>query len=325
MALHRRILIGLMLASCGAWGLCVPAAASAAPQPNQMSLAAGSAPVVLTASAPVQGGDVVTTWTGDGLVVKAAGAPGSVLSVTKTGTNSAVVSVTPPAGSSDSSEAYDTAGRSVYWDALAVGDSAAQAATAARSAGVAVPGVTSTPTSTALTAASSIFNSACASIEGDKVGDFDVIDGQSCLVQSWLQTGSGTCGCWYSANTITSTGYSISGDQNITQLQGWYCYCNGYTYTRVAWAPAATRSEGNPTTYTLSATYGGFGASVSETQYPQTLAPYFPNGENEAAFGSTWNGSNDNYTYDAANSVAIVHTGVGSPGAATDWVGIGWD
>jgi hypothetical protein len=50
----------------------------------------------------------------------------------------------------------------------------------------------------------------------------------------------------------------------------------------------------------------------------------FPNGYNNAAFGSHWSGANNDDTYDAANSVALVNPGVGSPGAASVSVQIWW-
>jgi hypothetical protein len=171
-------------------------------------------------------------------------------------------------------------------------------------------------------AAASIFNSACATVYGDQQGAVDVITGTSCLVQRWVQTGAGNCGCWYSSNTITSTGESIATYQNITQLSAYNCYCNGHSYTTVGWSPSASHPVGTPTTYTLSAFWGPFSASVQETEYPGTLSPYGPSG---GQFGSTWNGSNDDYTYDSANSVSLVHTCVYCTGDAYDYVGIGWD
>lgn len=299
-----------------------PAAlASSNPPVEPMSLAAGSLPLVLTRSVPIQGGDVATTWSGSGVVVKAAGPPGSVVNLQQIAPHRAVVSVMPPAFATDSAQAYAQAGRSIYSDALAVGDTPTQAAAVARSMGAAAPGA-----SNPLVASGSIFNSGCANVNGDYLGNgLYAIIGQACIIQRWLQTGSGGCHCWYSSNSVQGTGYSDSGDTDITQLQGWYCYCNGHTYTRDAMSPQTPINVGSPTTYTLTATWLGFGVSISESQYPQTLKPYWPNGIENAAAGSTWNGSNKNYISDAANSVAIVNPGVGSPGAAGVYVGVGWN
>ena len=122
------------------------------------------------------------------------------------------------------------------------------------------------------------------------------------LQQSYLESKPGA---YYLDNQVTSTGYTVlTGFDDLTRLTGSYCWCNnGYTYTRVGWSPASTITKGSPATYTLSASWGAFSISVQEMQYPETLSPNFPSGISEPAFGSQWNGSNNNYTYDSANSV----------------------
>lgn len=301
--------------------LLTPTMASAAVGPVSMTAAATGTPLTLTNTEALPGGDVATTWTApDGSVVKAAGLPGSVVSLTTT-INGLVASVAPPPNAPDSIQAYNASGRSLYAEATAVGFSASAARSMALADGAAVP-ATANGASLPASSAGTIFNSNCATVWGGPDPDVKNIYGHSCLVQTWLQTGAGNCGCWYSSNKITTTGYS-EGTPNLTQLQGWNCYCNGHSYTTVAWAPSATRNEGTPTTYTLTAGFGGLSTSIQETQYPATLKPIVgkPSG---GSFGSQWNGSNGHYTEDSANSVAIVHTCVYCTGDSTARVGIGW-
>lgn len=308
----------------GCAGVCATpalAAADTTPTTGQpmplMSLAPGSLPFTLTQSANVPGGHVATTWSGPGgVVVRAAGDPGSTVDVVQTGPNSFDATVTPPPSAPSSAASYAASGSSVYYDARAVGDTPAEAAAAANSAGASVPGSPSSSTPSAMASSGSIFHSNCATEY--KYGG--LISTKACVVQKWLQTGSGSCGCWYSSNTVTSSGTAQSGDR-LYSLRASFCYCNGYAYRTVGWSPSASRSVGSPTTYTLTAIFGPFSASVQETQYPGTLNPNWPNGTNNAAFGSDWNGSAGNGSSVSANSVALVNPGVGSPGDASARVG----
>lgn len=166
-----------------------------------------------------------------------------------------------------------------------------------------------TSTNSTASTSASIFNSGCSYSSGGG------ISGEACVQQSWLEQKPGA---YYVENQVTTSAIANSGD--ITALTGYYYWGNGDVYTRVGWSPSAQISEGSPTTYTLSAAADGFAASVSETQYPATLNPYFPNGQGQSAFGSLWNG-NVSGAYVSANSVAIVHLGAGATGDCS--VGIG--
>lgn len=139
----------------------------------------------------------------------------------------------------------------------------------------------------------------------------------TCLEQKWLQTGSGSCGCWYSDNNITS---SNEGYSPLWYADAYFCYCNGYSYRRTQWAPAGDIYNTSPNTVTqtvsFSSPWGGY--SVSETQGANSVTfPYFPNDPTNAGFGAEWSG--DSPIADvivSASSNAIVNPGVGSPGAA---------
>jgi hypothetical protein len=286
-----------------------------------MALATGSVPMTLVHAASVRGGDVSTTWDANGAQVRSAGLPGSRVSLAITGRNSLEAWTDPPSAAAPTPQKYAKSGRSVYWDALAAGMSKAEAIQTTLALGDRLPGaahVSATPKF--LTA--NIFNSVCTSTTGYVDGNAAVF-GTACLQQSYLETKPGA---YYLDNQVTSTGYTLlRAFDDITRLTGAYCWCNnGYTYTRVGWSPSSTITKGNPTSYTLSASWGVFNVSVQETQYPETLSPYFPSGISQPAFGSQWNGSNNNYTYDDANSVAIVHEGPGAPGPARVIVGISW-
>lgn len=290
------------------------AAAATGASADSMTLAPNSLPLTLEQTAPIAGGDVVTTWTGGGLQVKVAGRPGSSVQVTQSATGASVV-VSAPAGASLTTQQYANSGRSLLAEQQAVDPEAALANPILAAAAAVRPKAVAA-------AANGPFNTVCADVNSG--GSLPINEGSACLVQTWLQTGSASCGCWYLSNVITSTGVNYSTDTDLTNLSAWYYWGNGHTYTRGGWQPSATINEGSPTTYTLSAAYGGFGASVQELQYPATLSPQFPNTMANAAFGSNWYGSNNDYTYDSANSVAIVNTGVGSPGAANVGVGLQW-
>ncbi len=167
-----------------------------------MTLAPGSVPLTLTQSAYVPGGHVATTWTGDGLVVHAAGDPGSTVDVVQTGPNSFEGTVSPPPSALIFGTSDAASGGSVYYDAEAVGDTSAQGAAAATAAGVSTPGSPSLSTASPAASSGSIFHHNCVNMY--KYGG--LISAQACVVQKWVQTGSGSCGCWYSSNTVTSTG-----------------------------------------------------------------------------------------------------------------------
>lgn len=128
------------------------------------------------------------------------------------------------------------------------------------------------------------------------------------------------------SNQNTTSGISAISNEPLSGLDGYYAWGPEPApshYTRVSWSPSSTIDEGNPTTYTLSASYDGFGASVQETQYPESLSPIFPTGTENAAFGSTWSGSNVG-DYVAANSVALVNMANGSEPNTYPYVGFSY-
>jgi hypothetical protein len=319
---RKAILIGLagsvaaaaaMLSVPAATALAAPAAGSA------MALATGSVPMTLVHQTQVRGGDVATTWRAGGLhgmEVRAAGLPGSRVALAMVSRDSAKALVAPPASASMTPGQYAKSGRSVYWEALAVGMSKAQAVKTTLALGDRLPAaahVSATPK----VITPDIFYSACTTTYA---GIYDEFYGTACIQQSYLESKPGA---YYLNNQVTTSGASEIPGWPLTQLRGNYCWCGtGYTYTRVGWSPSGTIYEGNPVTYTLTASGGGFSASIQESQYPETLTPIFPSGVSEPAFGSEWSGSNYYPVVDSANSVAIVHEGPGAPGPADVVVGI---
>ena len=300
-------------------------AMAAAPAASAMTLAAGSAPMTLTSTARIAGGDVSTTWKANGAEVRSAGLPGSRVSLARTGKDSLRASTAPPATATASPARYARSGRSVYWDALGAGMSKAAAVKMTLAMGDRLPAAAHVSAVPTITMTANIFNSVCTTTYGG--APYNIIWGTACLQQSYLETKPGA---YYLNNQVITSGASgyqsgVYLSEPLTLLYGNYCWCgNGYTYTRVGWDPTVTRPEGSPTTYTLSATYDGLGTSLSETEYPATLTPIYPSGVNEPAFGSEWQGSQENETVVAANSVAIVHEGPGAPGPARVVVGIRW-
>lgn len=320
----RTVLVGLGGSAAAVAALLVAPAGTALAAPaaaSPMALAAGSVPMTLAHAASLPGGDVSTTWEANGAEVRSAGLPGSRVSLAITGKHSLKAWTDPPSAAGSSPEQYARSGRSVYWDALGAGMSKAEAVKTTLALGDRLPAAAHVSAAPKFLT-SNIFNSVCTTTSGSFNG-YRGIHGTACLQQSYLETKPGA---YYLNNQVTSTGYTeFGGYINLTKLSGSYCWCNnGYIYTRVGWSPSGTVSVGSPTTYTLSASGAGFGVSVQETQYPESLSPLFPSGISQPAFGSQWNGSNNNYTYDAANSVAIVHEGPGAPGPARVVVSISW-
>ena len=319
---RRAVLVGLAgSAACVSALIAAPAGnALAAPAgASRMALAAGSMAMTLVRETPVRGGDVATSWANgaDGVAVRSAGLPGSRVGLAATGRDSAKAWTAPPvAAARMTPEQYAKSGRSVYWDALAAGMSKAQAVKATLQLGDRLPAaahVSATPN--AITP--NIFYSACTTTYA---GPYDTFWGTACIQQSYLESKPGA---YYLNNQVTTSGGSQVSGWNLVKLSGNYCWCgNGYVYTRVGWSPSGSISKGNPTTYTLTASGGGFSASIQESQYPETLNPIFPSGFSEPAFGSQWLGSNTAPTVNDANSVAIVHEGPGAPGPANVVVNI---
>ncbi len=320
---RRTVLVSLAGAAATAAALSVAPAgtALAAPAASPMALAAGSVPMTLVHAASLRGGDVSTTWEANGAEVRSAGLPGSRVFLAITGRHSLKAWTDPPSAAAPTPEQYARSGRSVYWDALAAGMSKAEAIRTTLALGDRLPAAAHVSAIPKFRTPN-IFNSVCTTATGYVDGHAAVF-GTACLQQSYLESKPGA---YYLDNQVTSTGYTLlTGFDDLTRLTGSYCWCNnGYTYTRVGWSPTSTITKGSPTTYTLSANWGGFSISVQEMQYPETLSPNFPSGISEPAFGSQWNGSNNNYTYDSANSVAIVHEGPGAPGPARVNVAISW-
>jgi hypothetical protein len=302
----------------GAIALCLAQAGTAVAAPAATAtLTAVGVPMTLVHSVAIRGGDVATTWKAGGVEVKTVGLPGTTVWMRR-GPDSAQASAVPPSSAARITPAqYARSGRSVYWEALAAGASKAEAVRMTLALGDSLPAAAHVSAVPKFRAAG-IFYSACTTAENETV----LVYGTACLQQSYLETQPGA---YYLDNQVTSSGSSeLFNNVDLTQLQGSYCWCdNGYTYTRVGWSPSGTIYEGNPVTYTLSASGAGFTVSVQEDQYPQTLSPIFPSGVSEPAFGSAWDGSN-NFIVDSANSVAVVHEGPGSPGPADVVAGISW-
>lgn len=231
-------------------------------------------------------GDVATTWLGASGTVEARGAgpAGSqavvspaISSVTSQGaaiysTSAELVVPQPPAGTSLTTiaEEYAASGPSVYWDAIGAGATPAVAAEMTEADGLSVPSAPGPTTTDVTPDGGTIYNSACIT---KYAGIDDLIQAEMCVVQSYLQQGPAI----YVENQNTTSGISAISNEPLSALDGYYAWGpTGGTYNRVGWSPAATISEGTPTTYTLSASYGGFGASVQETQYPDTLWAHLP-------------------------------------------------
>jgi hypothetical protein len=297
-------------------GAALAAPAGASP----MVLAAGSIPMTLVRQAPVPGGDVATTWQAGGahgVEVRSAGLPRSRVALAAVGRDSAKAWIAPPASAAAMSPArYAKSGRSVYWDALAAGMSKAQAVKTTLELGDRLPAAAHVSAAPKVITPN-VFYSACTTTHA---GIYKEFYGTACIQQSYLESKPGA---YYLNNQVTSSGGSEIQGFPLVKLSGNYCWCgNGYTYTRVGWSPSGSIYEGNPTTYTLTAAWDGFSASIQETQYPQSLNPIFPSGVSEPAFGSQWLGSDTSPVVDSANSVAIVHEGPGSPGPANVIVSI---
>jgi hypothetical protein len=92
----------------------------------------------------------------------------------------------------------------------------------------------------------------------------------------------------------------------------------------VQWAPSITKDVGNPQTYSVGVSYDGVSVSVSQTVYPNEIAPVLQqyNGAYPTSFGTEWTGDEggntvkgspaadpanvwDSGSIDAGSSVAI--------------------
>lgn len=322
----RRALL-LSVAGSLAWAAVLSAApagmAVAAPAATSpMALAAGSVPMTMVSATRIRGGDVATTWRTNGphgVEVRSAGLPGSEVDLATASRDSATARIAPPASAAAMTpRQYAKSGRSVYWEALAAGMSKAQAVKTTLELGDRLPAAAHVKAVPKFITPD-VFYSACATTYG---GTVDAFYGQACIQQSYLESQPGA---YYLNNQVTTSGGSQVPGWDLTSLSGNYCWCNnGYKYTRVGWSPSSSIDEGSPTTYTLTATFGIFSASIQEDQYPASLNPIWPSGINEPAFGSEWIGSNTSPSVDSANSVAIVHEGPGSPGPADVAVNITW-
>ena len=140
-------------------------------------------------------------------------------------------------------EQYAQSGRSVYWDAIAAGLPADQAAKmtlelgdrlppAAAAAGVAR--VTAAP----IAAAGNIYNSVCVTA----YGTYHFIFGTACLQQSYLSEKPGDL-VYREPKSWQVVPRQLTG-MNLLRLQSNYRYCNKYTYTRVGWSPSSTINKG---------------------------------------------------------------------------------
>lgn len=304
-------------------------AAQAAVSNAPMTQAAGSLALTLAGPATqVRGGDVATTWTADGLQVRAAGAAGSQVSLRRTGAHSAMATASPSSAAAMTPAQYAASGRSVYWDALAVGDSPAQAAKTALALGVALPSGVPAPAGAATVRPNTgIYHSVCTSV-GAEPGTYPggyAVQGSACLVQSYIEQQPGN---WYISNEINAHGTSYAGSLgNLTSLRAWDCYCNKYTYYLVQSHPDATIDEGNPTSLTFSVNVPGIGGvSDTVTIYPQQEEPYYPDGStNGQSYGAVWHGSAYNHTVVADDSLSLIHDGHGTTNNANVSVEIWWN
>jgi hypothetical protein len=326
--LRRTANAGVIALAVAAAALTGPAASSAnaaSVAASPMTIAPGSLAIRLAGSINIAGGDVSTTWrTAAGEEVKAAGPAGSQVSLRAAGPNSAEASVAPsPTAPSMTPAQYAQSGRSVYWDALAAGVPKSEAVKMTLELGDRLPAAAGVAAPRIVTAGT-VYNSVCVTT----YGTYHFIFGTACLQQSYLERKPGA---WYIENQIVTSGTTSVNGFYLLRLQSNYCYCNQYTYTRVGWSPSSTIDKGEPTSYSLSASYGPFSVSVQENQYPGSLSPLFPDGPTSPSFGSSWTGSANgtttggNYNYVDANSVAIIHDGHGTTNNANVAVGIGWN
>ena len=278
-----------------------------------MAIGAQSLPLTLLSTRALSGGNVLTEWAAPGLTINVASEPGATVSLIPVaadpGQESLMLVVAPPAHSSPAAT-----------PSLGVDQAAVQQASDSHGAQApAPPAMTSAATSARAEAkvasSNSPFHVACTNVQDNSSGE----SWSSCLDQTWLATGSGSCGCWYSSNQISSSVYQAPNyGWGLSKIEEYYCYCNGYTYNRVGdWGPEQTYF-GPSGSFTLSAGFGGLSASITQALTSNTrLDPNYPNGTTDAAFGSTWSSSSGTVgQWDSAKSVAIVNPGVGSPGDA---------
>lgn len=330
-AWRARALIACAAAALAGTGIAPSAAFASGTSPGggpsgQTPSPAGT-PAILLKVVQLKGGDVASTWHAHGMTAVAAGAPGTTVSITRAGQTGAVVSETPPAALVEASKnptalarSYAASGRSVYYDAIGVGMTPAQAAQMAKAQGVPVPASASgSVVQTAMSGGTqvavvtpAIFNSSCSKVYGDYGSYFPYVVGRACITQTYAGNG-------YVINKITSSAvdYGSGGGSNLypdlTAYYPWSYYTypgSSGTHTRVQWAPHSTIPEGVPTTVMLSVAYNGTGASMSTLVYPASLGPYFPGGPD---FGGFWSGAVSG-KYVSADSIDEV---VDSPGATT--------
>lgn len=309
-------LVAVPLTLATALGGVAPAANASSPK--SMTVGPQSLPLTLLSTMALQDGDVLTSWSSAGLTINVAAQPGSVVSLIpatgNAGQSSTEVTVAPPPNASGSTSLAPA-------PSLQVNQAAVQQALGGDGSSAPNPPVATPARAKARAAAfTPPFNTSCTTVNNNSSGE----SWDSCLNQTWLHTGSASCGCWYSSNQIESSVYQSTNPKyglwDLSKIEDYYCYCNGDTYHRDGeWGPNSTHYGPSSGDFTLSAGYAGFSASVSQSLGSSTrLDPDYPNTTANAAFGSIWSSSNGTSgEWDSADSVAIVNTGVGSPGDAT--------
>jgi hypothetical protein len=281
---------------------------------STIGVAPGSDAAKLLSTIQLQAGQVLAKYSVDGTEIDVAASPGVTLSVTSQGDGQLAYTVSPPSGSE------------IAQPGAAGVDAAATSGNAIALASV-EQGAAPASTTAATTASATPFNTACVYVPGS----YAYGQGGGCLIQTWLHTGSGNCGCWYSENQISANAEGTGGE--LVKADNYYCYCNGDNYTRQgAGDPDASVVDGTNSSETKTesetvnfGSYGSVGLSESETLSGNSQTnPFYPNTESNAAFGvqwvTWWNGGTPlgatyNF-YESLNSSAVVNPGVGSPGSA---------
>jgi hypothetical protein len=257
----------------------------------------------------MKGGDVAVKATSGDVTGIGGGAPGTKVKVSQSVQavpgHPSVVQVEgsadswapePPAGASlqKLAEEYAKSGRSVYWDALAVGVPPLIAAEMTRGFGVPVPAAGSrspvreareetarAPSASVPTAGPVIYNSQCATAFVFGKANW----GSACLVQRYVQQIPGQV---YVSNSIMTSGTAAGHGVDMDMLDGHYVWGDDARYMRVMWSPSGTEPAGAVKTTTFTVSVMGFGSSVTEVEGPGTVSPVFFDGPANAAFGSQW-------------------------------------
>jgi hypothetical protein len=305
-----------------------------------MVITAGGQQAELLAQWKLPGGSVASRWQVGNNVVVVAGAPGTVVGVSGTG-GSLGITATPSAALAKASEdpqalaaKVAASGGSVYWDALAVGATPAEAAQMTLALHVPLPAGVAAAGGARAGADAAASPSSVGGPEINFTCDHGSADGGSaqgtacaCMVQRLDDASAGTD--YVDDDVVSTSSENAAALSSLcwVHVQDYYRYPGSRgDHTAVDWEPSASVPVGTPTDKSWGISVLGGTLTASETVYPNGLTPILEDpwgsvGQFHAGFEMDWAGSEgsakvaDDYvdlfsTWTDATNAAGIYLGV---------------